>query len=83
VTSVVGGLTLAFAGHAAVSFLHLPETQRAPIWFPSLDTFNVINSVALGNGVSLAYFVAMLVLFAGYVTLFMVIGSYMFAGRDL
>jgi len=83
VTSVVGGLTIAFVGHAAVSFLHLPETTRAPIWFPSLDTFNVINSVALGNGISLVYLIAMIVLFVGYVGLFMVIGSYMFAGRDL
>jgi ABC-type transport system involved in multi-copper enzyme maturation permease subunit len=83
VTSVIGGLTLAFTGHAAVSFLHLPETQRAPIWFPSLDTFNVINTVALGNGISLVYLLAMLVLFGAYVTLFMTIGSYMFAGRDL
>lgn len=83
VTSVVGGLTLAFVGHAAVSFLHLPETQRAPIWFPSLDTFNVINPVALGNGITLVYLIAMLVLFVGYVTLFMSVGSFMFAGRDL
>ena len=83
VTSVVGGLTLAFVGHAAVTFLHLPETQRAPIWFPSLDTFNVINSVALGRGISLTYLVAMLVLFTAYVSLFMTAGSFMFSGRDL
>lgn len=83
VTAVVGGLVAAFAGHAAVTFLHLPETQRAPIWFPSLDTFNVINTVALGRGISAEYLVAMLVLFAAYVTLFMTVGSFMFVGRDL
>jgi len=83
VTSVVGGLTVAFVGHAAVSFLHLPETTRAPIWFPSLDTFNTINPVALGNGISPVYFVAMVVLFVAYVGLFMTVGSFMFAGRDL
>jgi len=47
-----------------------------------LDTFNVINSVALGNGISMAYLIAMIGV-RGYVGLFMVIGSYMFAGRDL
>ena len=83
VTAVVGGLTLAFVGHAVVGFLHLNETQRAPIWFPSLDVFNVINPVALGNGVSAIYLVAMVIAFAAWVTLFMVGGSLMFAGRDL
>jgi ABC-type transport system involved in multi-copper enzyme maturation permease subunit len=83
VTAVVGGMVLAFAGHAAVQFLQLPETQRAPIWFPSLDTFNVINPVALGNGITLPYLIAMLVLFAGYVGLFLSAGSWMFSGRDL
>jgi ABC-type transport system involved in multi-copper enzyme maturation permease subunit len=83
VTSVVGGLALAFVGHAVVAFLHLPETQRAPLWFPSLDVFNVINPVALGNGVSLVYLTAMVIAFLGWVTVFMVGGSLMFAGRDL
>jgi hypothetical protein len=83
VTAVVGGLTLAFVGHAVIGFLHLNETQRAPAWFPSLDVFNVINPVALGNGVSAIYLVAMVIAFAAWVTLFMVGGSLMFAGRDL
>jgi ABC-type transport system involved in multi-copper enzyme maturation permease subunit len=83
VTSVVGGLALAFVGHAVVAFLHLPETQRAPAWFPSLDVFNVINPVALGNGIQLVYLVAMVVAFLGWVTLFMIGGSLMFGGRDL
>jgi hypothetical protein len=83
VTSVVGGLALAFVGHAVVGFLHVAETQRVPPWFPSLDVFNVINPVALGNGVSAVYLVAMVVAFFAWVTLFMVGGSLMFAGRDL
>jgi ABC-type transport system involved in multi-copper enzyme maturation permease subunit len=83
VTSVIGGLTLAFVGHAAVDFLHLGELDRAPIWFPSLDTFNVINPVALGGGVSWVYLVAMVVLFLGYCGLFLSLGSLMFARRDL
>lgn len=83
VTSVIGGLTAAFVGHAAVDFLHLGELERAPIWFPSLDTFNVINPVALGGGVSWVYLVAMVVLFAGYCGLFLSLGSLMFASRDL
>lgn len=83
VTSVVGGLTLAFVGHAVVTFLHVPETQRAPAWFPSLDVFNVINSVALGKGISSVYFVAMVIAFIAWVALFMTGGSLMFAGRDL
>ena len=72
-----------FGGHAVVAFLHVPETQRVPPWFPSLDVFNVINPVALGNGVSAVYLVAMVVAFCAWVTLFMVGGSLIFAGRDL
>jgi ABC-type transport system involved in multi-copper enzyme maturation permease subunit len=83
VTSVVGGLTLAFVGHSVVMFLHLGETERAPLWFPSLDIFNIINPVALGNGVSLVYFLAMVVAFCAWTGLFMLGGSLMFAGRDL
>lgn len=83
VTSIVGGLTLAFVGHSVVAFLHVPETQRAPAWFPSLDVFNVINPVALGNGIQPVYFVAMIIAFVGWVTLFMFGGSLMFGGRDL
>lgn len=83
VTSVIGGLTAAFVGHSAVDFLHLGELERAPIWFPSLDTFNVINPVALGNGVSWVYLVAMVVLFVGYCGIFLGLGSVMFARRDL
>jgi ABC-type transport system involved in multi-copper enzyme maturation permease subunit len=83
VTSVVGGLALAFIGHAVVSFLHVPETQRVPPWIPSLDVFNVINPVALGNGVSAVYLFAMVIAFVGWVSLFMLGGSLMFAGRDL
>ena len=83
VTSVVGGLTLAFVGHAVVAFLHLPETERAPLWFPSLDIFNIINPVALGNGVSPVYLLAMVVAFCAWTGLFMLGASLMFAGRDL
>ncbi len=83
VTSVVGGLVLAFVGHGVVSFLHLSELERAPAWFPSLDVFNVINPVALGGGVSWVYLVAMVIAFCGWVSLFMFGGSLMFAGRDL
>jgi Cu-processing system permease protein len=83
VTSVVGGLAIAFIGHAVVGFLHVAETQRVPPWFPSLDVFNTINPVALGNGVGAVYLVAMVIAFVGWVTLFMVGGSLMFAGRDL
>lgn len=83
VTSVVGGLALAFVGHAVVGFLHLGELQRAPAWFPSLDVFNVINPVSLGNGVPPVYLMAMLIAFAAWVTLFMVGGSLMFSRRDL
>lgn len=83
VTAVVGGLTLAFVGHSVVMFLHLPETQRAPLWFPSLDIFNIINPVALGNGVSPVYLLAMVIAFCAWIGLFMLGGSLMFAGRDL
>jgi ABC-type transport system involved in multi-copper enzyme maturation permease subunit len=83
VTSVVGGLTLAFVGHSVVMFLHLPETVRAPLWFPSLDIFNIINPVALGNGVSALYLLAMVIAFCAWTGAFMLGGSLMFAGRDL
>lgn len=82
-TAVVGGLAIAFIGHAAVGLLHLTEAQRAPAWFPSLDVFNVINPVAFGSGASGTYVLAMVIAFIAWVCLFMLGGAALFGGRDL
>ena len=83
VVVVVAALTFLFIGHSRDAVLGEGASGLGTVLYPSLDTFNVINSVALGSGITLAYLIAMLVLFVAYVTLFMAIGSFMFAGRDL
>ena len=83
VTSSVGALTFAFVGHAIVSLMNLPEGVRAPWYVPGLDVFNVINPVAHGTGYGPVYAVSMIVVFAAWVTLLLVGGSALFAGRDL
>lgn len=83
VTSVVAALTFTFIGHGYVALLHLAEGERAPLWLPGLDIFNVINPVAHGGGYNIAYALAMLVAAFAWVGLLLLGGSLMFGGRDL
>ena len=83
ITAVVGALAFTFVGHAVVTLLGLPEGVRAPWYFPSLDIFNVINPVALGNGYGPMYALSMVLAFCAWVALLLLGGSVLFASRDL
>jgi ABC-type transport system involved in multi-copper enzyme maturation permease subunit len=78
----VATLTFAFAGHSRQPFLS--SVPGFPAWlYPSLDTFNVINPVAHGGGYGIEYAVIMKLVFLGWVTALLVLGSLGFARRDL
>jgi ABC-type transport system involved in multi-copper enzyme maturation permease subunit len=83
ITAVVGGLAFTFIGHAVISLLNLPEGTRAPWYVPSLDIFNVVNPVALGNGYGPMYALSMALAFCAWVVLLLLGASALFARRDL
>lgn len=82
VVVVVSSLTMLFIGHARDAVVGAgPSILRA--LYPSLDTFNVINPVAHGSGVDLPYAAGMLLAFAGWVGVVLLIGVALFERRDL
>lgn len=83
VTSVVATLAFLFIGHATVSLLRLAENVRAPWWFPTLSTFDVINPVAHGSGYGPLYATSMVVTFVAWVAILLLFGSLLFGSRDL
>jgi ABC-type transport system involved in multi-copper enzyme maturation permease subunit len=82
-TSVVGGLAFAFVGHAVTGVLNLPLGVRPPWYWPTLDVFNVINTVAHGGGYGPVYALSMVVAFLAWVAIFMILSSVIFGRRDL
>jgi ABC-type transport system involved in multi-copper enzyme maturation permease subunit len=82
VVVTVAALTFAFIGHSRQPVL---EAMPAfPAWlYPSLDSFNVINPVAHGAGYGPVYAGIMALVFLGWVTALLVLGSLGFSRRDL
>ncbi len=78
----VASLTFAFIGHSAEPFLTAAKWFPAFL-YPSLDTFNIINPVAYGSGVSLTYFGVAALTFVGWAGVLLVLGSLAFGRRDL
>jgi ABC-type transport system involved in multi-copper enzyme maturation permease subunit len=84
VTASVGALAFVFIGHSApYLYTRGAENVTAPWWLPSLDVFNVINPVAHGTGISLAYAGAMFAAFAIWSALLLVVAAAAFQPRDL
>ena len=82
VVVTVATLTFAFIAHSRQPFLAV--VHWFPAWlFPSLDVFNIIDPVAYGTGVAPAYFLAAALVFIGWCAALLVIGSTVFARRDL
>lgn len=71
-----------FVTHVRADLLGGPSN---PLWkfYPSLDSFNIIAPVAHGTGVSLAYLLAMAVVFVGWTAGLLVLASLGFLRRDL
>jgi len=82
VVVTVATLTFAFVGHSRQPVLQ--QFPAFPAWlYPSLDTFNVINPVAHGSGIGAVYVFLMALVFVGWVTALLAMGSMGFARRDL
>lgn len=81
--TAVAALAFVFAGHTRDSVLG----ETAPAWvraiYPSLDTLNIVNPVAHGSGVSVAYVGSMLLVCVGMSALLLLLGSVAFGRRDL
>ena len=82
---VVVTITLAalFIGHSRSTLLGGEGALSLQPFYPSLDAFNVVNPVAHGTGVPLLYVASMVVVFIGFVGLFLSIGSFVLGRRDL
>jgi Cu-processing system permease protein len=80
---VVTALTFLFAGHSRDSLLGSDPSQGLRAIYPSLDTFNIINPVAHGSGVGIEYLGGMLLAFAGWVGVLLLLGVLAFDRRDL
>jgi Cu-processing system permease protein len=82
VVVTVASLTMLFVGHARDAVAGSgPSLLRA--LYPSLDTFNVINPVAHGSGIDAGYVAGMLLSFAGWVGVLLLVGVVLFGRRDL
>jgi ABC-type transport system involved in multi-copper enzyme maturation permease subunit len=83
VVVAVSSLTFLFIGHSRDGVLGEKASDLARALYPSLDTFNIVNPVAHGTGIGMAYLGGMTLSFVGWVALLLLVGSVLFARRDL
>lgn len=83
VTAIVAEAAFLFAGHSKATLLGEEGALALKAFYPSLDAFNIVAPVTHGTGVPPLYLGSMLVVFVGFVGVLLVLGSALFAGRDL
>lgn len=83
VTVALFTFALLFIAHAKVGLFPADATGILPQLYPSLDVFTVINPVAHGDGITLAYMGVMLVAFVGWCAVLLGLGTLAFQGRDV
>jgi len=83
VVVAVSALALLFIGHNRDGALGASPSALLKALYPSLDTFNVINPVAHGSGVSEAFVAGMILAFVGWCGVLLLLGSVAFRRRDL
>jgi ABC-type transport system involved in multi-copper enzyme maturation permease subunit len=83
VPTAVASLAFLFIAHARAGLLAAGVSPAIRFVYPSLDTLNIINPVAHGHGVSTGYQLIMLTFALAYVAVLLLIGSMIFANRDL
>jgi len=83
VVVVTATLAALFAGHSRSTLLGGEGALALQPFVPSLDAFNVVSPVAHGSGVPPLYLVSMLVVFIGLAGISLLMGSLVFARRDL
>jgi ABC-type transport system involved in multi-copper enzyme maturation permease subunit len=81
--STVASLAFVLIGHTRDSVIGTGASAVVRALYPSLDMFNIVDPVAHGAGVSLGYAASMIVAFVGWAGLLLLIGSVLFARRDL
>lgn len=80
---VVASLAFLFVGHLIGGPEQAAGVQAATAFYPTLETFNIINPVAHGGGVTLGYDVLMVVVAAAWVGILLLLGMVLFERRDL
>lgn len=85
VTGAVAALAFVYIESTVTSIWTTNPSRPAPApwWVPSLDVFNVINAVAYGHGVSAAYIGSMLLAWAAWCALLLILATAVFQTRDL
>jgi Cu-processing system permease protein len=79
----VASIAFVFVAHARSGLFGAEGSGLAYALYPSLDTFNIINPVAHGSGVGVAYGAGMLLAFAGWAGALLLLGALGFGRRDL
>lgn len=82
VTVTVASMAFLFIGHVRTSLVEATGI-RAAAYLPSLDVFNVVDSVAHGAGLTLVYIGSMSVAFGAWVATLLVLASFAFGRKDL
>jgi ABC-type transport system involved in multi-copper enzyme maturation permease subunit len=79
----VASLGFLFVGHLGGGPAEQAGALTVSRFAPTLETFNIVNPVAHGTGVSVGYDVLMAVVAAAWVGLLLVLASVSFGLRDL
>ena len=83
VVVVTAAMAILFAGHSRSTLVGGEGALALGPFYPSLDTFNIVNPVAHGSGVPALYVLSMLVVFAGFVAVALAVAVLLFGRRDL
>ncbi|MDO8949316.1 MAG: hypothetical protein Q8S43_07115 [Actinomycetota bacterium] len=83
VVVVTATLAVIFAGHSRSTLVGGEGALALSPFYPSFDAFNVVNPVAHGSGVPMLYLLSMIVVFVGFVGLFLSVGTLILSGKDL
>lgn len=83
VVVVTAALAVLFVGHSRSTLIGGEGALALRPFYPSLDTFNIVNPVAHGTGVPALYVLSMLVVFVGFVAIALSAAVWLFGRRDL
>lgn len=83
VVVVTATLAVVFAGHSRSTLVGGEGALGLSPFYPSFDAFNVVNPVAHGSGVPMLYLLSMIVVFVGFVGLFLSVGVLILGRKDL
>jgi ABC-type transport system involved in multi-copper enzyme maturation permease subunit len=83
VPTAIASLAFLFVGHSRDGLMAAGAPRVVGLLYPSLDTFNVINPVAHGHGISAGYAFLMIACFLPYAAVLLALGSALFSKRDL